>query len=83
MRVVSEEKRKLLELRDKNMYKRFIYYTEKKHFRYDYTIELLKNEFYLCSNRIMLILRQQAKINNGVENLRPVLSPDVRKKAKA
>lgn len=76
----SEEKNELLALRNKDIYKRFLYYTEKKHFRYDYTIELLKKDFYICSNTIICVIREQAKQEVPNKGLRPILNPDTKTK---
>ena len=64
--------KKLIELRDAALCRRYYYWTEKQRLRFDDALRILsEREFFISEDRIMAIIRRKSR-DRSIENLSPV-----------
>lgn len=64
--------KKLIELRDAALCRRYYYWTEKQRLRFDDALRILsEREFFISEYRIMAIIRRKSR-DRSIENLSPV-----------
>ena len=71
--------KKLIELRDAALCRRYYYWTEVQRLRFDDALRILsEQEFFISEDRIMAIIRQKSR-ESSMDNLNLMPVPRVRK----